>query len=175
LDVTTILQHYRHDLMNRLQIVQGYVNMGKLDKVESKLDEILDYYNEERKLMGLNVPAFMLWIIQFNSKYENFRLTYKIYPEYKSLYDYDSNLLENSEHIITCLNNFLDHEILYELHLEVREVKEIDKMEISFFLEGKSNIEVHDLETINKKMKKKEIDVRLVNDGIFFVFLLPCQ
>lgn len=175
LDVTAILQHYRHDLMNRLQIVQGYVNMGKLDKVESKLDEILDYYNEERKLMGLYVPAFMLWIIQFNSRYNNFRLTYKIYTESKSLHTYDSRLVDKSEHMMSCLNNFLDREELYELYLEIREVKGLDKMEISFYLVGEFDIEVADWETLNKKMKKEELDVRLGNDGIYFVFSVPCQ
>ena len=32
--VVQILQHYRHDLMNHLQLVQGYVGMRNIENAE---------------------------------------------------------------------------------------------------------------------------------------------
>lgn len=97
--IVQVLQYYRHDLMNHLQIVQGYLSMKKTDKAETKLKETLDYYNEERKLMSLNAPMFMLWLIQFNSAFKNWRITYHIHTEYKDLRIIDEQLREQCKHI----------------------------------------------------------------------------
>lgn len=47
-ETVRIIQKYRHDLMNRLQIVSGYLTMGKADKAKMNLDNVLEYYEEER-------------------------------------------------------------------------------------------------------------------------------
>ncbi|RHW33043.1 Spo0B domain-containing protein [Oceanobacillus profundus] len=119
--VVQILQHYRHDLMNHLQIVQGYVGMRNIEKAEKKLGEIVDYYNEERKLMSLNMPEFMIWIIQFNVRYENLRLTYKVHSEYKNLHVSDSILVKQFQDFMERCVDILNPEELYEVTLVIEE------------------------------------------------------
>lgn len=119
--VVQILQHYRHELMNHLQIVQGYVGMRNIEKAEKKLSEIVEYYNEERKLMNLNAPDFMLWIIQFNMRYNNFRLTYTIHPEYKNLHASDSLLVSQFHDFMERCVEILNPELLYEVKLVAEE------------------------------------------------------
>ncbi|WP_170138766.1 Spo0B domain-containing protein [Oceanobacillus chungangensis] len=80
-EVVEVLQFYRHDVMNDLQIISGYISMGKLEKVEKKFGELFSFYEEERKLMSIKAPKFILWLIRFNNLYNNFRLTYNIQVE----------------------------------------------------------------------------------------------
>ena len=64
--------------MNNLQVVQGYLSMDKIDIAKNKLAECVDYYHEERKLMNINAPYFILWVIQFNHCHDNIQLTYHV-------------------------------------------------------------------------------------------------
>lgn len=118
-EVVTVLQHYRHDLMNELQVVQGYLTMGKADKVKTKMNELFASFNEERKLMSLNIPKFTLWVIRFNSIYKNFRLTYEIHTEYKSFQHVDRTLLERCKQILEEIKN--DPFQLVDVHLCIQE------------------------------------------------------
>ncbi len=80
-EVVELLRHYRHDSLNDLQLVNGYLQLGKLDKVEAKMKEMVEKAAEERKLDHLNLPKSMLWILQKNWFTNNLNLTYKIHVE----------------------------------------------------------------------------------------------
>src|SRR5690625_7310101 len=81
MSMVRILQTTRHDLMNNLQVIQGYLSMDKIDVVKMKLAECIDYYEQERKLININASNFILWVIQFNHRHENLQLTYHIEAE----------------------------------------------------------------------------------------------
>src|SRR5690625_449462 len=55
---------YRHDLMNDLQLIQGYASMGKNDKSNEKLKQFIHKLNMERQLQTLDAPEFTLWLIK---------------------------------------------------------------------------------------------------------------
>ncbi|WP_337019051.1 Spo0B domain-containing protein [Oceanobacillus massiliensis] len=173
-DTIRVLQHYRHDLMNRLQIVQGYLGMGKADKAEDKLSETLRHYNEERKLMSLNMPAFMLWIIGFNHSYENFRLTYKINSEHRDLRNLDSILLERCQYIVGICKDVLDSQILYDTKLEL-EISADSPIKATLLIESESNESVQEIDAIKNRNESLEIDIDNTADGIIFGFSVPCQ
>ncbi|MGJ9457092.1 Spo0B domain-containing protein [Oceanobacillus sp. CF4.6] len=174
-EVIHVLQHYRHDLMNRLQIVQGYLSMGKTEKAEEKLYEVLNFYNEERKLMSLNVPAFMLWILEFNSSFENFRLTYKIHAEYKNVHISDSILLEQCQEIMEFCIKELDPLVLYQVNLELQEVPNRGLMKVDLFINGETSIDGHVKEEMKNEFVNKEIDIDRTIDGLIIGFSVPCQ
>ncbi|WP_067727287.1 Spo0B domain-containing protein [Oceanobacillus damuensis] len=173
-EIVQMLQHYRHDLMNRLQIVQGYLSMGKAEKAEEKLNEALHYYNEERKLMSLNVPEFMLWILKFNSNFNNFRLNYTIQAVNKNMHLSDSILLGNCIDIMDSCTEELDSQVLYEIDLEIREVSNMPFMDVVFFIKGEVN-PISKLENIKKRFVNTEIDIEKSLDGLVFSFSVPCQ
>ncbi|MDY0408573.1 Spo0B domain-containing protein [Paracerasibacillus soli] len=56
-DVLRLVQGFRHDLMNQLQIMQGYATMGQSEKVQQKIDNLVQMYIEERKLFQLNTQV----------------------------------------------------------------------------------------------------------------------
>src|SRR5690625_1919955 len=89
-----ILRNTQHDLMNNLQIIQGYLSMEKIDMVKAKLVDSIDYYSEERKLIQINAPHFILWVIQFNHSHDNIKLTYRINVENIDLSKIDLRLVQ---------------------------------------------------------------------------------
>ncbi|WP_042146147.1 Spo0B domain-containing protein [Paucisalibacillus sp. EB02] len=99
-DVIQLLRLQRHDLMNDLQIVHGYLSMGKTDKVKSKVNNIIDNLNQERKLMNINCPKFALWLIQVKLHHKHIQFTYDIHTENKNLLSYDGTLKEIGTTII---------------------------------------------------------------------------
>jgi len=117
-EILKILQHYRHDIINELQVVQGYLAMGKTDRANIKMNDLFRHFNEERKLMLLNVPNFALWITRFNSIYENYRLVYNIHIEDRDLNALDFVLLERCRQIIEGMSGDTLH--FYEICLNVK-------------------------------------------------------
>ncbi|WP_080874242.1 Spo0B domain-containing protein [Oceanobacillus timonensis] len=96
-ETVRLLQKYRHDLMNRLQIVSGYLSMERTDKAKQQLDEVLQYYEEERKLMRLNADTFMIWVLQFQDEYPSFALTYHV-----DLLETAEKSIDEQELLFTC-------------------------------------------------------------------------
>ena len=70
-----IIQRYRHDVLNHLQLVSGYLTIQKPEKAEEKVNEWIQMIEDERKLTNLDTPKFTLWIFQYSDLYKNFSLT----------------------------------------------------------------------------------------------------
>jgi stage 0 sporulation protein B (sporulation initiation phosphotransferase) len=93
-DIIQLLRLQRHDLMNDLQIVHGYLSMGKTDKVKLKVNNIIGSLNQERMLMNINCPKFALWLIQLKLQHKHIQFTYDILTENNNLISYDGFLEE---------------------------------------------------------------------------------
>ncbi|WP_249870978.1 Spo0B domain-containing protein [Oceanobacillus saliphilus] len=174
-EIIRVLQQYRHDLMNRLQIVQGYMSMGKTEIAEKKLNEVLAYYNEERRLMGLNMPAFMLWILEFDSSFDNFRLKYTIHGEYKNVHISESILIERCQDIMADCSRELDLQVLYEVKLVLSKVANMSEIKVELFIHSDSDIDLQVKEHMIDRYVNKEIDIDKTANGIRFCFTVPCQ
>ncbi len=136
-EVVKLLQHYRHDLMNHLQIVQGYISMNKSDKAEQKLKETIVHYNEERKLMHLNIPVFTLWVLQMNIRFDHIKFEYYISTE-KKLSHLDNDLKSQCTNILSAVNKTYGTNRLYEISMEIKDVPNSPIVEISFLIKGEN-------------------------------------
>ncbi|WP_052360667.1 Spo0B domain-containing protein [Oceanobacillus manasiensis] len=174
-DVILLLQHYRHDLMNHLQIIHGYLSMNKTDRVESKVQESLEYYNEERKLMHLQGTLLTLWVIQFSSYYNDFRLTYQIHTENKKIMQSDEQLVRICNRVISLISQMHAGMELFEVHLLLEET------EIPEFLRVKLSIDGNFInkEEVIDKLNNMEVDFQMstenTKDGIVCIFTIPCE
>src|SRR5699024_6334574 len=149
-DVVGLLQNQRHDMLNHLQIIQGYLSMGNTEKVKDKIETWLDYFNEERKLFNLNAPLFALWIMQFKHMYTNARLTYKVHIKKKNLQTVDQQLTEQCKQMINSLMQEQSNSELYEGNLELNEsTDEPEIINIKFLINGR----FHDADNLKKKYK----------------------
>ncbi|GIO21796.1 Spo0B domain-containing protein [Oceanobacillus sp. J11TS1] len=121
-EIIRLIQNYRHDLMNRLQIVSGYLSMGKADKAKESLENVLAFYEEERKLMRLNADKFLIWILQFQDVYPSFTLTYRVdLMELSSNSIDDQKLLSTSKRLLAFLLEETEDLQVYELFLHIEE------------------------------------------------------
>lgn len=118
-EVIDLLRHYRHDLLNHLQLIKGYASMNKLDKVKEKIDQGIVLSRQEAKLSDLNCPAFALWVIQFNWQHENFKLQYQVDGDNVDLSSIDSSLYAICEEMMDMLSNNMDPTYLYETYLHI--------------------------------------------------------
>lgn len=114
-----ILQKTQHDLMNNLQVIQGYLSMDKIDMVKTKLADYIDYYYEERKLIHINAPHFILWVMQFN--HANIELSYRINFENKDLSKVDLQLLQHCKEIVNIIINLGQKRELYNMDLRLND------------------------------------------------------
>lgn len=135
-EVVQVLQNYRHDLMNDLQLVHGYISMKKMDKAEMKIKDCMEHFHQERKLMSLQAPLFALWIIQFNHRYSNFRINFQIHTENVKLLSIDRELTDRCNKLMDYFLGNSDREILYDLNSQLSLTKESQRIELRFFIEA---------------------------------------
>lgn len=169
-DVVDILQHYRHDLMNDLQIVYGYLSMGKVDNVTKKISERLIKDNEERKLLNLGAAKFTLWVIRFNHIYDRLHLNYQIHIEDKLLHDVDDRLTKQSIAIIDKINAFCRPEDQFEIKLELAEKQNPARIEVSIFVDD--YLHILDNQIIKETCMEQEYEIYVfeTSDGLTFHF-----
>lgn len=155
-DVIQMLRHYRHDLMNHLQIVQGYLSMGKTDKVQNKLKDYMGELHEEGKLVNLNAPMFALYILQFKFLHTNFRVIYHIRTAAKNLQSVDELLTDCCEKIMERIVKSSDEMQLYVLNIQLYDVGQ-DMLELEFAVSGK----VPDVQAFMQTIENIDWDVTI--------------
>lgn len=64
----TTLNHHRHDWMNELQIVYGYVRMGKTDKTIQCVEQIRERMLTESKIAKLGIPSLVVFLQSFRTR-----------------------------------------------------------------------------------------------------------
>lgn len=116
-----LIQQYRHDVLNQLQLLSGYLSMKRPEKAEEKLIEWIHYFEEERRLTSLHMPKFALWVIQFNAKHQNIRLSYTIGPSGTNYEQFDELLWTIGETFIQRIQLILDNSMLCDVCLNLKE------------------------------------------------------
>lgn len=120
-DVVRLLQQYQHDVKNELQVIHGYLSMGMVDRVQGQIDQWINQFHQEQKLLLLNAPLFILWVIQFNHTYDQLHLTYDIQTN-KNLQVIDENLVHTCKRIIQSFHSeYSSSEDVLEINLKLSE------------------------------------------------------
>lgn len=120
-DVIRLLQYYQHDLMNNLQVVQGYLSMDQLNIAKDKMDDFVDQFSEERLLMKINAPQFILWVLQFNHQQHQMRLTYQINDKMLNLQAIDEPLVKQCKWLTEQVLKHGKSTELYQIHLKIQQ------------------------------------------------------
>ncbi|CQR46976.1 Sporulation initiation phosphotransferase B [Paraliobacillus sp. PM-2] len=145
-EVIKLLRYYRHDWMNDLQIIMGYAQMGKLDKVQEKIDLAVTQAEEDRKLQSIPLPKTALQLLQLKWYYQNFQINYWI--------SVDNNICIDDQKIAfqldQLMNYFVDHSMkttLYRGTIKLHQKKE-NQLQVIFFITG----EFQNIESLLKKI-----------------------
>ncbi|MTH52993.1 sporulation protein [Bacillus mangrovi] len=86
------ISHYRHDWMNRLQLLKGNLSLGKYERVNEIMEEIIIEAQQESRLCNLKAPELAEQLISFAWVRHSFSLEYEIIGDMFSLDRHDHEL-----------------------------------------------------------------------------------
>lgn len=72
------LNHHRHDWMNDLQILYGYIQLNKIDKSKEYVERIKEKMTIESKISKLGVPPLIFYLQSFRTTGSNLILEVEI-------------------------------------------------------------------------------------------------
>lgn len=81
LRVLRLFNHYRHDWMNDIQILMGYVQLKKYDKLLKMMEKIKDKVQQESLISKLGMPSLILYLFAFKSEVKELQLNIRINEE----------------------------------------------------------------------------------------------
>lgn len=110
---------YRHDVMNNLQLIHGYLQLGDEERVRLKMADVMQMYQGEQKLFKLNMSRFSLFVLFFNHHYPNQQLSYEVNIENEDLATLDEQITEQCKRIIGLYLDDSNH-FMYNWFLEVK-------------------------------------------------------
>ncbi|MHA6252128.1 Spo0B domain-containing protein [Oceanobacillus sp. CAU 1775] len=116
-DVVKVLQQYRHDILNHVQLIHGYISLRDVEKADISLTNLLEYFQNERDLLNLNMPNTYLWFLQFPKYYNRFKVTYAIDIK-KNLQHADNNVVEKLNVIMQEMLVITNPKNLYSIEIE---------------------------------------------------------
>ncbi|MBW7476229.1 Spo0B domain-containing protein [Paenibacillus oenotherae] len=61
------LNHHRHDWMNELQVLYGYIRMGKEDKMVVCVEQIRERMTAESRIARLGIPSLVAYLQSFRT------------------------------------------------------------------------------------------------------------
>ena len=67
--IIELISHYRHDWLNDLQLLFGYVSLKKYDKLEGCMDKIRTKTLQESSIAKLGIPSLVAFLISFRLYY----------------------------------------------------------------------------------------------------------
>lgn len=75
------LNHHRHDWMNDLQIISGYIQLKKHDKLVNSVERIRDHMFAESKIAKLGIPSLVMFFQSFRTVCNDIQLDINIVDE----------------------------------------------------------------------------------------------
>jgi stage 0 sporulation protein B (sporulation initiation phosphotransferase) len=72
------LSHHRHDWMNELQILYGYLRLNKLDKAVDVVDRIRVRMDHDSKLSQIGIPELATFLLSFRAVCDTMRLEVEV-------------------------------------------------------------------------------------------------
>lgn len=77
-EVANLFQFYRHELLNHLQVIQGYVKLGNTDKADEKMSNLFELLHHERNLLNMKIPTVFLWMLTCNMNDQQYKVSCSI-------------------------------------------------------------------------------------------------
>jgi stage 0 sporulation protein B (sporulation initiation phosphotransferase) len=72
------LKHYRHDWLNDIQVIHGYLSLGKIDDVKRVLDQVIMKSHDESKVSQLGDFELSYFLLTYNWSQDRVTLAIEI-------------------------------------------------------------------------------------------------
>ncbi|AOM82471.1 Spo0B domain-containing protein [Salisediminibacterium beveridgei] len=138
LNKVEILSHSRHDWLNQIQLIDGYLSLGHTDKAKQVIQRVVAQSLNESELMKMKAPSFIEDVLTFNWYDHAFTLSFEAIVEQ----DWSSvdGLLSD------CLRSLAD---ILDAHSETGSEQDMammiqdgDQKQVTFHFQGK--LQLHD-------------------------------
>ncbi|MGF9711413.1 Spo0B domain-containing protein [Paenibacillus naphthalenovorans] len=79
--ILRLFNHYRHDWMNDIQILMGYVQLKKYDKLSPLMEKIKAKVQQESYISKLGIPHLILHLLTFQAEVKELALDIRLEEE----------------------------------------------------------------------------------------------
>ncbi|WP_042354928.1 Spo0B C-terminal domain-containing protein [Bacillus rubiinfantis] len=107
-DIIEILRYSRHDWMNKLQLIKGNIELNRIDRVKTIIDDIIVEAQNESKLSNLPLTNFVSLLLKANWENYNFKLEYEVLTELNSVKINDALLTTWTKQFFSCIHNAVE-------------------------------------------------------------------
>lgn len=76
-----LLRHARHDWMNKIQLIKGYLSLGNLERLEAVVNDIVKDAENDSRLSNINLPNLVSYILTYNWKPSTIVLKFDVLGE----------------------------------------------------------------------------------------------
>lgn len=77
-ETVELLRHARHDWLNKIQLIQGYLSMGNPKRVHDLINEMVFECEQETKLSNLPLPELASFFLTYNFERHPVLLKYEV-------------------------------------------------------------------------------------------------
>lgn len=148
-NVIEVLRHARHDWLNRLQLIKGYIALGNLEKVDEIMNEIIHAAEQELKLSNLTLSKFVSLLLTFNWEQHSFVLHYEVSSPRKLTNFNDEKIFQWFSNLFQIIDDYADPIVQNDLYIEMNLEDDV----LCFFIEFYGIIK--ETEAINQFLHKQ--------------------
>ncbi|MDG5470938.1 Spo0B domain-containing protein [Jeotgalibacillus sp. ET6] len=113
-----LLQHSRHDWMNRLQMIKGNLELENIDRAKEIIEEIIIEARQEAQLSLLGAPMLCEWLLTYNWKRRsNLCLKFELLNQGKIPQEMDSPIFSWLESTVGKIESMVPDRAGNELYL----------------------------------------------------------
>ncbi|MBD3107848.1 Spo0B domain-containing protein [Bacillus sp. AGMB 02131] len=134
-DIIEILKYCRHDWLNKVQLIKGNLELGKVDEVKGIIEAFIMESKNEAQLSNLHMPKMAELLITLNWRGLPFAFEYEILEAKRGCPLIDQKMYDWTLSFIGCLCQSLDPVVANELKAVIYEKDE--SIRFTFDLRGK--------------------------------------
>ncbi|WP_100331711.1 Spo0B C-terminal domain-containing protein [Bacillus xiapuensis] len=125
--VIRAIRHARHDWMNQIQLIKGFMALGKVEEAERAIETAIVQARQEAHLCNLCLPNFAELILTFNWEGHSFELEYEILDQNCTIAVNDEKLTEWMASLLGAIEKhiaqFADNRLYLSINQEANGVR----------------------------------------------------
>lgn len=164
-----ILNHHRHNWLNDLQLIFGYVKLKKYDQLENFMDKLREKIEDESSISRIAIPSLALDLMSY--RYTNHLFKLKVDMAHDLLLSYTQSytrkiheILMDSLHVFEHIC-FISQDKTNELNVNIS--GEDERIMLMFEYNGSYNLEEFEHRLVSERLRQREQgnDVQWTNDN----------
>lgn len=170
IDIVHILRQYRHDWLNNIQLIKGYLELERVEKVQQIIHDLIQQARNESDLSNLKIDEVASRLLTFNWDNHPYVLTFEVLrgETEQEWQDYEKVITVLLEEIFTCLDILAKQGEENELYLIFNDLENL-KLEIDFHGQVKDREKLVEKITKIQSIYNKFIKIIEWNDDGFYM------